>query len=74
MKRNYFLFLVIASTDPITATAMTAPIMPYRTMLDIPDAGEDFLTGVNEIVFDIPAPLTVIEPDDNKTEILRRCL
>lgn len=37
-------------------------------MLDIPDGVGDLLISVNEIVFDILAPLTDIEPDDGETE------
>ena len=47
---------------------MTAPIMPYSSMLEIPDAGVDFLIGVKEIVFDITAPLILMEPVGDETE------
>ena len=49
VKKGYLLFLMIANTDPITATAATIPIIKYRTVFDIPDWGCDLPIGVNVI-------------------------
>ena len=59
---------MIANTPPIAATTATAPIIPYSSVLDMPDGGVDLLMGVNETVFDALAPLTDMEPDDDDTE------
>lgn len=52
----------------MTATATTAPIMPYNPMLDMLDKGDTFLTGENVTAIDMLEPLTVIEPDDGETD------
>ena len=59
---------MIANTPPIAATTATAPIIPYSSVLDIPDGGVDLFMGVNETAFDTLAPLTDMEPDDDDTE------
>ena len=61
-KRDYLL-LIIANTNPISATAIIPPVMTYSSVLDIPAAGEGFLMSENVTVSDTLAPLTEIEPD-----------
>ncbi|MCL4328900.1 MAG: hypothetical protein M1151_04460 [Candidatus Thermoplasmatota archaeon] len=62
-KRDYLL-LIIANTNPISATAIIPPVMTYSSVLDIPAAGDGLLVGVKVIVLDAPTPLTDIEPED----------
>jgi hypothetical protein len=51
----------MATTEPITATAITAPIIAYNSVLDIP---EDAVKIVSRLIF---FPLTVMLPDDGDT-------
>ena len=59
---------MIANTPPIAAPTTTTPIIPYCSVLDMPDGVGDLLMGVNETAFDALVPLTDMEPDDDDTE------
>lgn len=59
---------MIANTVPIIPTAKTAPTISYSSVIDIPEDREELFICENVTVFDIFAPLTVMEPDADIAE------
>ena len=66
LSEDYFLFLTIARTEPISAIPATPPAIPYNSVVDIPEDGEGFLIAEKETDFETPVPFTDIEPDETE--------
>lgn len=63
---------MIVNTDQKTATATTTPIMPYSSVLDIPDGENEFLICGKMIDLGKLLSFIDIEPNISRQNILIR--